>query len=126
MRSDNAPVLLIQTQGAGTESELDDLGAWLQREGQLRPVKTPISITDIHGVRQSATAVLLLVLATPAVVEGVKSLGNALIAWINARRPKIKIVVREGTRSFEIDAENPPNADKLFSDLKALLTSVPS
>jgi hypothetical protein len=123
MAADDSGVLLIQTEGGGTEGVLEDLEEWLGQEEELRVRRTMVSSADDTGTKLSATAVLIVILGTPAAVAAVNKLGDALIAWIKATRPQTKITVREGDRSITIDTNAPPSKEQLAEMLQQLKTA---
>jgi hypothetical protein len=122
MAGDDSGVLLIQTEGGGTEGVLEELEEWLGQEEDLRVRRTMVSSADDTGTKLSATAVLIVILGTPAAVAAVNKLGDALIAWIKATRPQTKITVREGDRSITIDTNAPPSKEQLAEMLLQLKT----
>ncbi len=127
MGGNSSLVVLLQTLsidgGDGGEQALEDLRLWLEQDDELKVTKTPVVLPGSNDRQMSLTAVLLLVLGTKAAVAGVEKLGDAIIAWINARRPRIVITLREGTHEVRIDATSPPSGKTLADQIHAMLPS---
>ncbi|MFM0434830.1 hypothetical protein PQQ84_00080 [Paraburkholderia strydomiana] len=62
-------------------------------------------------------AALTVVLAAPAVVELVR----AVFRYMEARRPKLKITIKSGESSVEIDCVNPPSLEAVVASAEKLL-----
>ncbi|MDA0575999.1 effector-associated constant component EACC1 [Burkholderia gladioli] len=65
----------------------------------------------------AALAALTVILGAPAVVELVRG----IFRYIEARRPKIKITVKTGEHSVEIDCVNPPSLEKVVDSIEKIL-----
>jgi hypothetical protein len=86
---------------------------WLRREdidGLLVQARTGSPAADEMGVDISTIEVLL---ATPAVV----ALAQSLSTWLQTRRSHVKLRIRRGDTSIEIDSSNVAHAEALLTKL---------
>jgi len=111
--------LALSIEGADRPADMAaDLANWL-RNSRLK---------DVDEVRQEQSppapgeqgpelqALLSVVLAGPAVVAFV----HCLFRYLEARRPKMKIKLKRGTETLEIDCTNPPSLEELTDAAEAL------
>jgi hypothetical protein len=113
--------LTLDVQGPASVAEASELRAWLhdarmpsvdQIEQQEEPPKPG---------EQGPTllAILTVVRGSKAMVELVRSIHR----YIEARRPKTKIKITSGKKTFEIDCTNPPSIEELVKEAKELSDS---
>jgi hypothetical protein len=105
--------------------ELHDLQQWLA-DGHFHVREDTVPAPkDPRGQSMAVVPVLLLILAAPAVVEGVKKLAESLHVYIKSRieanRPKLTITLAsEGGRKITLELYNPQTVPELTQKLLAL------
>lgn len=111
----------ISDDGGGVEGHILDLEDWLRGNNDFTVARNSVAVVDSAGTRMSFLAILLLILGTNAAVAGVNKLGDALVAWIQARRPKIKIIIRNSKHEVVIETSTVTDPKQLSEQIYRLL-----
>jgi hypothetical protein len=102
----------------GDAAQATDLRSWLH-DGRLAGVQRVSQLERPPKPGEQGPLLLPLltvILASPAAVVVVKSVHR----YIEARTPKIKITIKQGSKSLTIDCVNPPPIAELVEQAKTL------